>query len=601
MRTKMLLTLALALSACTAPPVAEVDAGAGNDSASPRCVADMECDDGLFCSGVERCLPTSIDADEHGCVAGSAPCPADEVCLEASDSCDDECPDVDGDGHTDAACGGDDCDDADERRYPGNIEVCDAEGLDEDCDPTTLGPDADDDGAIQAGCCNVQPDASLLCGTDCDDGNINVAPGAPEICDGLDNDCSGTLDFPGEDDDGDGFADCVDLPAGLRDCDDTRDTVYPGAPEICDGHDSDCNGVRPPGDDEDGDGYAAIDSTCEAGVPRTDCDDRTAGVSPAWTREVCDGVDNDCDSRIDESCTGHCDPVADARVADRTFIAESVRACVALCASDYDCTRACARRTYEDEVSAQCEVCFEPLEAILATAGDCAGRLDDPDCRSFLCEEDPYVSCTGLPVSGCPLPRCDEAYQRYRRCADGPCADAACERECAAPAEPWCRSCLSSLQTCERSRCRSACVDHGSYGCDACLRTSCLPAYETCIGDTIDPPACTSAEAMALESPTGPGPDICADSCFDSCAPGATACVQACGSMCIDAAASPTAVSNSCRLCYNNPGFCRHTAETGWCATECATPGAACDACVCDACELEFITCSGFASARCGG
>src|SRR5512143_1962870 len=55
------------------------------------------------------------------------------------------CTDADGDGHGAISCGGDDCDDADANRYPGNAEVCDAAGVDDDCDPATLGPDADHD------------------------------------------------------------------------------------------------------------------------------------------------------------------------------------------------------------------------------------------------------------------------------------------------------------------------------------------------------------------------------------------------------------------------------------------------------------------------
>lgn|GEM_PF-4635131 len=56
-------------------------------------------------------------------------------------------PDADGDGSDAVACGGDDCDDDNARRFPGKAEVCDEQGLDEDCDPVTFGcRDQDDDG-----------------------------------------------------------------------------------------------------------------------------------------------------------------------------------------------------------------------------------------------------------------------------------------------------------------------------------------------------------------------------------------------------------------------------------------------------------------------
>jgi hypothetical protein len=98
-----------------------------------------------------------------------------------------ECPDVDLDGHGAAPCG-DDCDDTDSTRYPGAIETCD--GDDEDCDDTTLGSDGDGDDFVDAACCNGVGN----CGTDCNDTDSNVHPGATEVCDGFDNDCDVSVD-----------------------------------------------------------------------------------------------------------------------------------------------------------------------------------------------------------------------------------------------------------------------------------------------------------------------------------------------------------------------------------------------------------------------
>jgi Tol biopolymer transport system component len=94
---------------------------------------------------------------------------------------------------------------------------------------------------------------------DCDDTNLAIHPGAAEICNGIDDNCNGQIDEGlffntyYTDSDGDGFGNpdvslssCVPLLGYVynsADCDDTRPTVYPGATELCDGLDNDCNGV----------------------------------------------------------------------------------------------------------------------------------------------------------------------------------------------------------------------------------------------------------------------------------------------------------------------------------------------------------------------
>ncbi|MBK7777949.1 MAG: hypothetical protein IPI43_28195 [Sandaracinaceae bacterium] len=120
---------------------------------------------------------------------------------------------MDGDGHDAVACGGDDCDDTDADRFPGNPETCDdgSSGQhDEDCDPATFGTtDRDGDGEVAAGCCNMGT-SGPNCGTDCDDTTIRRRSGQVEFCDSTDNDDGRTdeqtQDVPWYlDSDGDGF------------------------------------------------------------------------------------------------------------------------------------------------------------------------------------------------------------------------------------------------------------------------------------------------------------------------------------------------------------------------------------------------------------
>lgn len=175
------------------------------------------------------------------------PCGANQVCNEALSRCEVPClvpRDADGDGSISTECGGDDCDDNDPNRFPGNSEVCDVENKDEDCDPTTFGErDADRDGYFDATCCNRQPNGSLLCGTDCNDANPAQHPGLVEICDLLDNDCNGLADdgatvalYADEDRDGHGAGPPVQGCSGApgystlgNDCDDTSAAIKPGA------------------------------------------------------------------------------------------------------------------------------------------------------------------------------------------------------------------------------------------------------------------------------------------------------------------------------------------------------------------------------------
>ena len=248
--------------------------------------------------------------------------------------------DLDRDGWSVAAG---DCNDADAAINPGAAERCD--GIDQDCDGTaddglavtTWYRDADSDrygvsGTTTSSCASTAPAGYAASSGDCNDGSRAINPGATETCDGVDQDCDGAIDdglaFTTwyRDTDGDSYgasaistSTCSGAPAGYvgtsTDCNDGVASIHPGAAELCDGVDQDCDSAIDDGltfttwyRDADADGYGnagATASTC-AGAPAgyvgldTDCDDGRAGTYPGAT-ETCDGRDQDCDGTVDES------------------------------------------------------------------------------------------------------------------------------------------------------------------------------------------------------------------------------------------------------------------------------------------------------------
>jgi len=113
-----------------------------------------------------------------------------------------------------------DCNDYDETVYPGATETCN--GVDDNCDgqideglaTTTYYQDSDEDSygdpAVSLDACS-QPSGYVVDNTDCDDSNSAVHPGATEVCNGIDDNCDGSM-LSGETDDhdNDGIVDCAD-------------------------------------------------------------------------------------------------------------------------------------------------------------------------------------------------------------------------------------------------------------------------------------------------------------------------------------------------------------------------------------------------------
>ena len=174
---------------------------------------------------------------------------------------------------------------------------------------------------------------------DCDDARANAYPGAPELCNSLDDDCNTVVDNDltfttyYRDADLDGFgtpadtqSTCDGIPpsgyvANNTDCDDASNAVYPGATENCRNLavDNDCDGDTSADEatdslayytDADSDGFgdrnAAGVKSCSpiAGrsLDNTDCNDTDATAFPGGIERCSNlGVDNDCDGSTAES------------------------------------------------------------------------------------------------------------------------------------------------------------------------------------------------------------------------------------------------------------------------------------------------------------
>lgn len=239
-----------------------------------------------------------------------------ETCDTADNDCDsvvDEGYDADSDGYT--VCGGD-CNDVNADVNPAKTEIT-CNGVNDDCSASTDdSPDADSDGydICASGVSGADSYAS-----DCNDVNSGVNPGKTETtCNGVNDDCNtATDDSP--DADSDGYDVCAIGVSGadvrVIDCDDDDSEVNPGAIEVCNFADDDCDGVVDGSDaadevtfyeDLDGDGYGTTVSTTQAcskpsgyAAQPGDCDDTDASVHPGAVEFACDGIDQDCDGYDD--------------------------------------------------------------------------------------------------------------------------------------------------------------------------------------------------------------------------------------------------------------------------------------------------------------
>lgn len=156
---------------------------------------------------------------------------------------------------------------------------------------------------------------------ECNDEDSQVFPGQTELCNGIDDDCDGEVDDGVlttwySDKDGDGYGletssvEACEAPGNSTtiagDCNDRSDAYHPGAEEVCDGTDNNCDGVVDEGvthtayADDDNDGFGdpnrPVQTCSDRGLATNalDCNDTDGGYHPGAT-ESCWGADLNCD------------------------------------------------------------------------------------------------------------------------------------------------------------------------------------------------------------------------------------------------------------------------------------------------------------------
>ena len=242
------------------------------------------------CAGTEVC--------QEGVLTCNGPAPAPEICDGLDNNCDGQTdegfPDTNGDGIKDCLVSDKDGD--------GVLDVVD------NCPAAANTNQADFDLDGDGDACDLDDDNDLVADTaDCAPFDPDISPDEEEICNGTDDDCDYLVDEGFSDADFDGLKDCVDedddgdgTVDGL-DCAPLDADTHPGANELCDGVDNDCDNEADEGfDDQDLDGLADCVDEDDDGDGVDDDDDNCPGEPNEGQEDLDgDGIGDACETDAD--------------------------------------------------------------------------------------------------------------------------------------------------------------------------------------------------------------------------------------------------------------------------------------------------------------